>query len=253
VGVGGDEDGVLPLGGGAVVFGADSPVVFGIDHAFARAGIDHRLDRKGHAGNHDGFNVVVMVGNFRRLMKGNANAVPDELIDDGAIARGGVIFDRLSDLPDWDAWLADGDSALEAFKANIDDALFLFRGGADDHHAGGIAEKSVDDAGSVDVEDVPFLKRPLVGDAVADHFIERGADGFGVRGLSVAEGSGDRIEVFVQFAGNFVEFKSGYPCTGFFAEKVEDFGGHLAGAVDLLDLLGSFDEDPVVRFIRFGH
>ena len=31
----------------------------------------------------------------------------------------------------------------------------------------------------VDVDDVPVLKGPLVRDAVADCFVDRGADGFG--------------------------------------------------------------------------
>lgn len=44
----GDEEGMLPLGAGTAVGGADGPVVMRIDEPFGDAGVNHGLDSEGH-------------------------------------------------------------------------------------------------------------------------------------------------------------------------------------------------------------
>lgn len=196
----GDEDGVFPLGGGFAVFGADGPAVFGVEDGVANACVDHGLDGEDHAGGHGNADVVVMVGDFRGFVKGEADAVANKLIHNGAFVGFGDFFDSVADFADFSAGFANGDGGCEGFEAGVDDALLFFGGVADNDHAAGVAEVSVENAGGVDVEDVAVLKGTFVRDAVADDFVERCADGFRIGGTAVAERGWDDVVFFVELS-----------------------------------------------------
>ena len=104
---------------------------------------------------------------------------------------------------------------------------------------------AIDNAGDVDIEDVSFLKGALIGDSMADHLIERGANGLGIRGLSIAESGGDGACLLMEFSGQLVELQGSHALFGMFAEGIEDFGSDAAGNLDLLNLLGSLKNDFV--------
>jgi hypothetical protein len=53
------------------------------------------------------------------------------------------------------------------------------RRGADLEHPAGVAVVAVLDHGDVDVDDIAFFQLLRAGNAMADHMIDRGADGFG--------------------------------------------------------------------------
>jgi hypothetical protein len=149
--------------------------------------------------------VIVVVGDFGGFVEGEADAVADELVDDAAFFGAGKVFDGYADGRDRDAGAADGDRSVEAFEGDVNDELLVGRDLANTDHAAAVTEIAVEDAGGVDVEDVSFLEGTLIGDAVTDDFVERGANGFGVGGLSIAERSGGGASFSVEFAGEFVE------------------------------------------------
>src|ERR1700677_963705 len=93
-----DEEGLFPLCARLFVQCARSPVVFGVDVAFAYPSIDHRLDGECHSSCKRDLHLVVVMQNLRRLMKADSRSVPDELIDDGASMLCGIIFDHIADL-----------------------------------------------------------------------------------------------------------------------------------------------------------
>ena len=103
---------MLPLRAGLAIFCAHRPLIDRIDNAFPDAGIDHRLDRKGHSRNHFDIDLVIMMGHFGRLVEGDADAMADELVDDAAAPRSGIVFDRFADLADERTGPADGDRPL---------------------------------------------------------------------------------------------------------------------------------------------
>lgn len=242
----GDEKSVFPLGGGFAVDGADGPAVVFIDDSISFAGIDHRLDGEGHAGDHESADIVIVVGDFGGFMEGEADSMTDKLVDYGAMVEGGARFDGLTNGANGDARFADGDGLHQAFVSGVNDPLFFFGNGSDGYHSAAIAKKSIDNAGDVDVENVSFLQRTLVRDAVTDYFIERGANGFGKWRLSVAKTGGDDSCFFMEFAREFVELKGGDTLFSSFADLIENLRGDLTGSPNPRDLSGGFNEDIVI-------
>ena len=161
---------MLPLRGGAAVFRANCPAVFGIDDAVTDASVDHGFDREGHAGHEGDFHVIVVVGNLGRLMKGYADTVADKLIHDGTFVGAGVFFDLFGKSAKFHCRAYTLGSMIEALERYIHDEFFFIRDFADGDHTAAIAKKSVDNAGGVDVENVAFLQGPLVRDTMANHF-----------------------------------------------------------------------------------
>ena len=83
-------------------------------------------------------------------------------------------------------------------------------GRADEVHAAGVAMKAVADHGHVDIDDVAALQALVAGDAVADHVIDRGADG--LRKAAVVQVRGDGFElVHDEVVAALVELLRGHP------------------------------------------
>lgn len=61
---------------------------------------------------------------------------------------------------------------------------------ADGKHTAGVAVETVFFDGEVDVDNVAFFERLVVGNAVADDVVDGGAAGFGVGRVAVVEGAG---------------------------------------------------------------
>ena len=84
------------------------------------------------------------------------------------------------------------DAAPHGLVAGLGQALARSTGGlADEVHAAGVAVEAVADHRDVDIDDVAGLQAPLVRDAVADHVVDRGADG--LREAPVVEIGRDRL------------------------------------------------------------
>ena len=102
--------------------------------------------------------------------------------NDATVSTFGVFFDD-------GAGVAEGHAGFDEFDGFVE----AFAGGFDDADGGGVgageradvvcfvevAVETVVVEGDVEVDDVAFEEEALVGDAVADYFVDGGADGFG--------------------------------------------------------------------------
>lgn len=147
-----------------------------------RPQIYHRLDRKAHAllclPN---CLVVLVMWDVRRAMEQAVNAVAHVSLDDVALLRLGVLIDRGTKVAEEDAWLDHRDGVVQAGARCLDDTHgvgvvtgFL----ADIVGLVEIAVVAVVVEGDINVEDIAVNEGSLVGDAVADNFVDRGTYGF---------------------------------------------------------------------------
>src|SRR5690606_8702956 len=84
------------------------------------------------------------------------------------------------------------DSFIKAFLSDPYQTLGGNAGFADKIHLAGVAMVAILDHSGVDIQDVTFFQDFLVtGNAVANHMVDRGADGFGK--ALVIEGGGNRL------------------------------------------------------------
>jgi hypothetical protein len=108
-----------------------------------------------------------------------------------AVVAFGDFLNRVAVVAEQSARFHHCDCGVETLPGGFDDAdvvRVLGRGGAD---VVGFVEVAVEAAvveGDVYVEDVAVLERAVVGDAVADYFVDAGADGFGE--VVIVEGGG---------------------------------------------------------------
>ena len=111
--------------------------------------------------------------------------------------------------------------------AGLGQALRLDRRLADVVHAAGVAVVAVLDDGHVDIEQVAALEHPLVGNAVADHVVDRGADG--LREAAVAHIGRDRLlDLDDVVVADPVQLIGGDPGDHVLADHVQHVGGQAA-------------------------
>ena len=134
------------------------------------------------------------------------------------------------------------DPQPHALECHLGQSFCLDRGLADEKHPAGIPVKAVLDDRDVDIDGVPRLELPLAGDAVADHVVDRRADGF--REAAVVERGRDRVlsagDVFVadrvQFTGRDARFDM-------LADHVQDVGRQAAGDPHFVLFFRRFDRN----------
>ena len=111
--------------------------------------------------------------------------------DDAAALALGVFFNHAAGVAEGHAWFDELDGFVEAFAGGFDDADGgRIRAGKGAHVVCfvEVAVEAVVVEGDVEVNDVAFEEDALVWDAVADDFVNGGADGFGE--VDVVEGGG---------------------------------------------------------------
>ena len=111
--------------------------------------------------------------------------------DDTAASALGVFFNHPSGVAEGHAWFDELDGFVEAFAGGFDNADGGRVGASLFAHIVCFVEVAVEAVvveGDVEVDDVAFEEDALVGDAVADYFVDGGADGFGE--VDVVEGGG---------------------------------------------------------------
>ena len=225
---------MLPLGGEGAVLGHDAPAVFfGAFLDVLAAGVDHGLDGEGHA-----FDQLLqraraaVVQHLGLFVEDAANAVATELAHHAEAVAFGKLLDRVANVAKVDAGLDHHDALPHGFVGDVGQAFGSNRDFTDHEHAAGIAVPAVFDDGHVDVDDIAFFQRLVVGDAVADLLVDRGADGFGVgdvaatgvvqRGWNAALHLRDEVvRQLVQFVGSDTRFDEG-------RQVIQYFGGQLA-------------------------
>ena len=111
--------------------------------------------------------------------------------DNAAVSALGVFFNHASRVAEGHAWFDELDGFVEAFAGGFDDADGGRVGAGLFAHIVCFVEVAVEAVvveRDVEVDDVAFEEDALVGDAVADDFVDGGADGFGK--VDVVEGGG---------------------------------------------------------------
>src|SRR5690606_40605472 len=84
-----------------------------------------------------------------------------------------------ADIAETGAGADDLDALVEAFLSDAAQSFGPFGNLADHEHPAGVAVVAVLDHGDVDIEDVAILQWLVIRDAMADHVVDRSADGFG--------------------------------------------------------------------------
>lgn len=172
VAVGGDVYSVLPLRGRFAVDCAGGPLVIGVDDAFGGAGVDHWLDGKGHPFGEGGGIIVIVVGELGRFVEVKANAVADKLEDDRAPLVAGIIFNRFSNSGEGNAGAENADAAHHALVSDVDKVFFFFACFSHNDHRAAVAVVAIEDRGDIDVHNVSLLQGAVIGNAVANDFVE---------------------------------------------------------------------------------
>ena len=120
-----------------------------------------------------------------------AQPVAAEIAHHRAALGLGVALDGVADVAQVRAGLHRGDAAHQAFIGDLDQALGLPAHLAHIVHAARVAMPAIDDQRHVDVDDVAVAQRLVVGNAVADDMVDRGADRLGI--AAIVEGAGTAL------------------------------------------------------------
>ena len=124
----------------------------------------------------------------RRSMKGFSNAMTAKILNDGKVIGFGVGLNCVSDVAKAAILLCRFDAKNQAFVSDGNELVGLAGYGANGKHATCVTVVPIQAYGDIDVEDAACHKRAVVGDAVADHMVDGGADGFWV--AAIVEWSG---------------------------------------------------------------
>ena len=168
---------MFPLCRWAFVDSTGGPLVIGIDDSFSSARVDHRFDGKGHAGCQLNLAGVAMVGDLRLFME--TDTMSDKLIDNRTAMFGGDLFDLVANFINFQSRLAKSAAFHQTLKRSLHDSLLFLRDFADSYHAAAVAVVFVKNAGNIDIDNIAFFKRNVIGNAVADNFVKRSADTLG--------------------------------------------------------------------------
>src|SRR5690606_15814396 len=110
-------------------------------------------------------------------------------------------------------------------------------------HLAGITVEVVLDDGDIDIDDVALLQHlGIAGDAVADHLVDRRADGLG-EAVVVERGGNGLLYVDYIVMTKTVQFSSGYARTHMRSDHFQHLGGQAAGDTHLFDFVGCLDDD----------
>ena len=170
-----DQQGVLELGGATTVGGDRSPAVVPQAGPPGTDG-DHRLDGEGHPRLDDvGQPGIVVVADLQIGVELLADPVTDEVPHNAEPVRLGMGLDRPADLVERPARLCRFDAPLQALPGDVDKPPGQLVDLADEEGGVGVAVDTLLEKGDVEIDDVAVCQGPIVGNAVADHFVYRGA------------------------------------------------------------------------------
>lgn len=235
---------MLPLCGETAVPGFDGPLI-GHRTNVAPADVDHRLDRKDHAGFQFGSGArATIMKHLRVFMKDRADAMAAVFTHDAIALCFSVLLDRVTDIAQMCAWSDLRDAKPHAFEGSLHELLNENRTCTNDEHPAGIAEITVFDHGNIDVERVAVLDHLGARNAVTDYVIDRNAGGFRVRRVTrrlIVERRGHGAlllqHVFVaqaiEFAGRDSSFYKGL-------NIIKHFAGKPAGGAHVRDIVFGF-------------
>ncbi|VXA81772.1 conserved hypothetical protein [Aeromonas veronii] len=236
----GHQQGVLPLGGVAAILGGHGPAILRIDLAVILLAVDHGLDGEAHACFQLQLAAVAVVEDLRLFVELGTDAVAAVVTHHGET---GLLDDWLNN----SANLGNAgtrthllDSGVEALLRNLAELAAQRGGFTHDEHGRGIAVVTILDNGDIQVDDVAIAQLLVVRDAVTDHIVHRGADGFGE--AVVVERSWNRL-LYVDniVVAEGVQFVSGDASFDMGRNHDQHIGGQLAGNAHLFNLFRCLD------------
>ena len=229
-----------------MVLGDDGPAVFlGAVLDFLFASIDHGLDGEGHAL----FKLVQRAGapvvqHLRFFVKNLANAVAAKLAHHAEAMAFGKLLDRKTNITQVDAGLDQHDAFPHGLIGDVGQPL----GGngylAHHEHAAGVAVPAVLDNSDVNIDHVAFFEGLVVGYAMADLVVDRGANGFWVGRLATAlvvqRGRDGTLHLGDVVIGQFVQRVGGDAGLDEGCEVIKHLRGEAARNTHARDALGVF-------------
>ena len=182
--------------------------------------------------------VVLDLGRFVKL---SANPVAHKVADDAAALALDVLLDGGPDVSEASPVANLGDANIERPSRHFDDVPSFWARGADVKRGAGVAVKTIEDVGDIDVDDVAALERSPVGDSVAHDLVDARANALWIalvversRSCALSEG------VFVD---NPVNFVGRHSTANLVADQQEGFGREAANRAHQLDFFGALDVD----------
>ena len=175
-------------------------------------------------------------------MEAAAGAVSHEILDYGKAFGLDIRLDGVPDIADTRARLHDFDGASLCFERSGQKRHGGRAHGADGDRRGIVAVESIQDERDVDADDVTFLQHVLlIRDAVANHFVDRGADA--LREAAIVEGRRDHVMAFREVDLQVVDVLRRHPGPDLFDDPLETLGGETARGRHRLQLRLALDED----------
>lgn len=151
---------------------------------------NHGLDRKTHARLRIANRLVLgIMRHVWRAVEERVDAVATVSLDCAATARFGMLFNHVAVVAEERAWFGERDCLVETLAGGFDDAdgVGVCAGlVANIVSLVQVAVEAVVVEGYVYVDNVAIFENGLVGYAVADHFVNGGADRFGK--VAIVEG-----------------------------------------------------------------
>ena len=123
---------------------------------------------------------------LRFLVEYTAYAVAAKLAHHAKALAFGKLLDGITDIAQVDAGTHHFDAVPHGLISDSAQTLGGNRNLAHHEHAAGVAVPAVFDDGDVDIDDIALFQRLVIGNAMADLVVDRGADGFGVGGVAAA-------------------------------------------------------------------
>ena len=156
-----------------------------------------------------------------------------------------VLLNHVADVAQVSTGANLGDAQPHAFVGNVRESLGQNRWFAHEEHAAGIAVVAILDDRDVDIDRIALLEHLIAGDAVADHVIHRGADGFRVgrvAGRAVVQRRRDGLlYVHHVVVTELVELGGADARPDMRRDEVENLSCQPASDAHALDVFGGFD------------
>ena len=237
---------MFPLGGKAAVFGHDGPAI-GQFLDVAATQVEHGLDGKDHAGlqlcARTGLAVVQHLGVFVKVLP---YTVATEFAHDRQIVLFGKLLNRVADVAEVRAGLDLLNAQPHGVIGQGVEAARSNRHFANLEHAAVVAIPAVLDDGDIHIDNIAFLQRFVVGNAMAHHMVHRSAHMAGVGRVAVgliALAGRDSALALHGCSANLIDLQRGNAGADMGGEFVQHFGCQAAGGAHGGNAGFVFDDD----------
>ncbi len=179
------------------------------------------------------------MGDDQAGVKRGADPVAGEIAHDPVAESSGIRLDRTADDIHLTARGHGFDAPVQRLPGAVDELGDRVGCAPGDERLVAVAVEPVPERRDVDVHNVAIVENRVVGDAVTDDFVHRGADRLGVAAVAECRGVGAVGDE--ELVADGVEFIRGHTRSHGGADQLDRFGGDPPGLADELDLIGRVD------------